>query len=305
MYYINHIIGGFIVDQNGAILHEFPRKEFETDESLLKQITAEHPHCKPFPKDKIQLFIANLTPKQYSHPLYVYNTQKTKIDLKKTVNEDAFIIQTIGNIGELDRSINLLAKRLREWNGIYFPELDQRIQDHRHFAELISRKKEDLAKELQIQNQIGADLTEEHRAPIQQLAAQILNLFKLREEHEQYLNHVMKNYAPNILELAGTTIGARLIEYARGLKSLALLPASTIQLFGAEKALFRHIKTGAKSPKYGIIINHPLVQNAKKENKGKAARLLADKLSLCARLDYFKGEFKALEYKKELEGKLQ
>ena len=72
----------------------------------------------------------------------------------------------------------------------------------------------------------------------------------------------------------------------------------------SSQALFRHIKTGSRSPKYGIIINHPLVQKAKRDEKGKAARMLADKLSLCCRLDFFKGEFKAKEYRKELEKKL-
>ena len=114
---------------------------------------------------------------------------------------------------------------------------------------------------------------------------------------------VMEKYCPNLLELAGVTIGAGLIELAKGLKHLALLPASTVQLLGAEKALFRHIKTGSRSPKHGIIINHPFVQSAGRELKGKAARMLADKLSLCARLDYFKGEFLAPMMKKELEAK--
>ena len=305
MYYVNHIIGGFIVDQNGNIVQELIRQESETPESILNRILVLKPQSKPLPPVLIQPFLANLITKPYHQALYTTNTRQTKIDLKKSINEDAFILQTIGSIGELDRSINLLAKRLREWQSIYFPELDHRIQDHRHFAELSLRPKEDVAKELSIPSEIGADLNIEHRIQIHHLATQIINLFNLREENEQYLHSVMKTYAPNILELAGTTIGARLIEYARGLKSLALLPASTIQLFGAEKALFRHIKTGAKSPKYGIIINHPLVQNAKREDKGKAARILADKLSLCARLDYFKGEFKAPQYKQELEGKLQ
>jgi len=91
------------------------------------------------------------------------------------------------------------------------------------------------------------------------------------------------------------------MELGKSLKHLAMLPASTIQLLGAEKALFRHIKTGSRSPKHGIIINHSIVQKAKRNEKGKAARMLADKLSICAKLDYFKGEFKAKEYKKELE----
>ena len=115
----------------------------------------------------------------------------------------------------------------------------------------------------------------------------------------------MTKYCPNLLELAGATIAARLIELGKGLKHLALLPASTVQLLGAEKALFRHLKTGSRSPKYGVIINHPLIQKAPRDKRGKAARMLADKLSLCARLDFFKGEFKALDYRIELEGKLQ
>ena len=86
---------------------------------------------------------------------------------------------------------------------------------------------------------------------------------------------------------------------------LALLPASTIQLLGAEKALFRHLKTGARSPKYGILFEHQIIQKAQRKNRGKAARMLADKLSLCARLDFFKGEFKADQYEKEIEEKLE
>ena len=111
----------------------------------------------------------------------------------------------------------------------------------------------------------------------------------------------MKTYCPNLLELAGVTIGAKLIELGKSLKHLALLPASTIQLLGAEKALFRHIKTGARSPKYGVIHAHSLIQKVNRDRKGKAARTLADKLSLCCRLDFFKGEFKANEYREELE----
>ena len=151
---------------------------------------------------------------------------------------------------------------------------------------------------------MGADLAEVHLKEIKLLAADVQNLYKLRKQHELYLQKVMKEHCPNLLELGGVTIGAKLIELGKGLKNIALLPASTIQLLGAEKALFRHIKTGSKSPKYGVIINHPIIQNAGREQKGKASRMLADKLSLCARLDYFKGEFKASQYRKELEKKL-
>ncbi|HII72111.1 TPA: C/D box methylation guide ribonucleoprotein complex aNOP56 subunit, partial [Candidatus Woesearchaeota archaeon] len=84
-------------------------------------------------------------------------------------------------------------------------------------------------------------------------------------------------------------------------EKMALMPASTIQLLGAEKALFRHMTTGAKPPKFGVIINHPLVTKAKKPDKGKVARTMADKISLAAKIDFFKGEFKGDDLRKELE----
>ena len=136
------------------------------------------------------------------------------------------------------------------------------------------------------------------------MAKEIERLVELRVSHEKYLEKIMKKYCPNLLELAGVTIGAKLLEIGKGLKRLALLPASTIQLLGAEKALFRHLKTGARSPKHGIIVNHALVQKSQRSKRGKMARMLADKLALCCRLDYFKGKFMAKEYAKELEGKL-
>ena len=159
-------------------------------------------------------------------------------------------------------------------------------------------------KDLQIKETMGADLDKIHLDEMKLLAEQITQCFSLRKKHQEYLQEVMSTYCPNLLELAGATIGAGLIDLGKSLKRLALLPASTIQLLGAEKALFRHIKTGSRSPKHGIILNHPLVQKAKRDEKGKAARMLADKLSLCCRLDFFKGELKAKEYRKELEGKL-
>ena len=180
------------------------------------------------------------------------------------------------------------------------------MHNQEKFVEFVLEKdKKELMKEIKLKESMGADLDKVHLDEIQLLAKEIKELQSLRKKHEKYLEKVMSKYCPNILVLAGVTIGAKLIELGRSLKHLAMLPASTVQLLGAEKALFRHIKTGSRSPKYGIIFQHPLIQKADRKLKGKAARMLADKLSLCARLDFFKGEFKAKEYKKELEGKLK
>ncbi len=249
--------------------------------------------------------LLKLKEKENFPKFYEKNLELTRKSIKDAVNEDDFITQAIANVQELDRVVNILSKRLREWHSLHFPELSEEIHDHQKYAELSQKDKEDLQKELQIPDSMGADFSKNDLAEVHLLAAEVNRMFELRKKHEDYLEGIMKKYCPNILELAGITIGARLLELSRGLKRMALLPASTVQLLGAEKALFRHLKTGSRSPKFGVIFSHPIIQKASRKQKGKAARILADKLSLCARLDYFKGEFKAKEYRKEIEGKLE
>ena len=117
----------------------------------------------------------------------------------------------------------------------------------------------------------------------------------------------MKKHCPNMLEVAGVLISAKLLEHAGSLRRLMMMPASTIQILGAEKALFRHLKTGkkAKPPKYGILSQHPLIGKVKKEEYGKVARTLADKISIAVKVDYFKGKFIGDKLKEELEKKFQ
>ncbi|MEK6863128.1 MAG: NOP5/NOP56 family protein [Nanoarchaeota archaeon] len=298
-YIFTNILGTFVLDENMAAvdsllfksIEEYKKKE-KSEAKLQKKYNA-----KPLPADKLSRALLLFKGPEYFAQFYQQNLELTKEGLKHAVNEDNLIMQAIVNINELDKISNTMAKRLREWYSLYYPELSERIENHEKYIELVLGQERD-------QKTFGADLETSDVEEMRLLAERIASLYELRKKHELYLQKIMKIYCPNLLELAGTTIAARLIELGKGLKHLALLPASTVQLLGAEKALFRHIKTGSKSPKYGVIINHPFVQNAKGNEKGKAARRLADKLSLCARLDYFKGEFKALEYKKELEEKL-
>jgi len=272
-YKFTNVLGTFILDENLNIISN----EGEAEK---------------LPDDKIRQVLSLFKDKQYFQKFYEENLKLTKQAIKDSVNEDQLIIQAISNINEIDHSNNLLIKRLREWHSLYFPELSEKTVSNEKFLASLDQKKP--------KDSMGAELSKDHLQEMTLLAKEIESLYRLRRNHEEYLQKIMQTYCPNILELAGVTIGAKLIELAKGLKKLALLPASTIQLLGAEKALFRHIKTGSRSPKHGVIIHHPLVQNSRRDQKGKAARILADKLSLCSRLDYFKGEFKAKEYRKEL-----
>ncbi len=305
MYIFNHIIGSFLVNDQGEIQEEILISPTQNASTAHTAMQKKHPKTPSAPAEIIPKILINLKAKKYISLYQIANEQTTTTAIIATVNEDFLIIQAVGLMDEIDKAVNILAKRLREWHALSYPELEEKTQDHFFYARLIYEKtNKEIEKELNLPNRLGHELNEIDRAPIRLLARQVMNLFELRKETETYIQQMMTKYAPNFTELAGANIAAKLLMHARSLKHLAMLPASTIQLFGAEKALFRHIKTGARSPKYGIIINHPIVANASKENKGKAARLLADKLSLCARLDYFKGEFKAIEYREEIEKKL-
>ncbi len=299
-YIFTNLLGTFIVDEKLSIVDSLPFKslnDYKNKEKSEAKLQKKH-NAKPLPKEKLPQALLVFKDEKYFSDFYNKNLELTKESLKHSVNEDNLIIQAIANINELDKIANTMAKRLREWYSWYYPELSEQVENHEKYVELVLEQERN-------PETFGADLDKSDIAEMKLLAERIASLYELRKQHELYLQKIMKKYCPNLLELAGTTIAARLIELGKGLKRLALLPASTIQLLGAEKALFRHLKTGSRSPKYGVIINHPLIQNAPRDKKGKAARMLADKLSLCARLDFFKGEFKALDYRKELEDKLQ
>ncbi len=285
-YLFSHLLGDFVLDAHLDII-ELGRE---------KELKSKYRDLKPLPPEKWASVLLNFKDRKYFRQFYEKNMALTKKAIRDSVSPDGLITQAVANIGELDKTGNLLAKRLREWYALYFPELTD--EDNEKFARQV------LAGKKKGKESMGADLGKADLEEINFLAEEIIRLYDLRRKHENYLEKVMQEHCPNLMKLAGVVIGAKLIELGKGLKHLAMLPASTIQLLGAEKALFRHIRTGAKSPKYGLLLQHQLVQKAGPSRRGKMARMLADKLSLCARLDYFQGEFKAEEYRKELEGKL-
>ena len=223
-----------------------------------------------------------------------------------SVGQDGLIIQAINGIDEIDKVANTMSKRLREWYELYNPEISHQVEDHERFVKLtLTKSKEELLAEAETsaEETMGANLEQEDIDAILQMARGIDSLYELRRNQSDYITKAMKKNYPNITAIAGALIGAKLLSIAGSIRRMAMLPASTIQLLGAEKALFRHMTTGAKPPKFGVIINHPLVTKAKKPDKGRVARSLADKISLGAKIDFFKGEFKGDDLRKELEAR--
>ena len=226
--------------------------------------------------------------------------------VKNSVKQDTLVIQAINNIDELDRVANTLIKRLREWYELYLPEFSKKLRDNEKFVELIIKKKKtELLKEINLSSErsMGADLSQNDLKPVNELAERILSLYKLRQSQSDYLELIIKKTYPNMYSITGSQIGAKLISFAGSFEKLAKFPASTIQLLGAEEALFRHLKTGAKSPKYGILHEHNLVSQARKQDKGKAARALANRISIAVKVDFFKGKFIGDKLRKQLEAR--
>jgi nucleolar protein 56 len=247
-----------------------------------------------------------------------------KLRVKGAVEKrDLIIAQAIQTLDDLDRAINLFMSRVREWYGIHFPELDRLVDKPETYARLVQElgaKENFTAKKLEeaeiptskaeqiakvAQASMGADIAETDLTQIQALCESILSLNQLRQGLERYLDKAMEEVAPNVKALAGSLLGARLIAIAGGLINLAKLPASTIQVLGAEKALFRSLKTGTRPPKHGILFQHAYLHDAKKWHRGKIARALAGKLAIAARIDAFGGRFAGEELKADLERRIE
>ena len=220
-----------------------------------------------------------------------------------TEKVDMMIIQAIGLLDELDKEVNMYAMRVKEWYGWHFPEMAKIINDNYAFARVVlkmgMRKQaasidlddilpEEIAVAVKKAAEIsmGTEITQDDLETIAMLAQQVVDFKEQRDELYAYLTQRMNAIAPNLTHLVGELVGARLIAQCGSMVNLAQSPASTIQIIGAEKALFRALKTKHHTPKYGLIYHASLVgQASTSKNKGKIARMLGAKLALGARQD--------------------
>jgi len=228
----------------------------------------------------------------------------------EAAQRDRLIVQSISVLDEVDKSSNILVGLVREWYSTHFPELDRLVPDHELYLKLvlslgnraqftstalkdIGELPEDRANRIieATQTSLGAELDEIDIKTLQVCAQRISDLYELRGRIAEYIDGLMAQIAPNLRAVVGGLIGARLISIAGGLGRLARLPSSTIQVLGAEKALFRALKTRARPPKHGVIYQYPDVRGSPKQLRGKIARALAGKIAIAARVDAMSGEF--------------
>ncbi|KAG0315058.1 Nucleolar protein 58, partial [Podila horticola] len=215
---------------------------------------------------------------------------------------DTMIVQAIALLDDLDKELNTYAMRVKEWYGWHFPEMTKLIVDNLAYAKIVKKMgfrancstsdlsdilPEELEQELKEASEIsmGTEISEEDLENIHALCDQIISITEYRTQLYEYLKNRMNAIAPNLTALVGDLVGARLIAHAGSLMTLAKHPASTIQILGAEKALFRALKTKHDTPKYGLIYHASLIGQAGPKMKGKIARMVATKAALSIRVD--------------------
>lgn len=278
-------------------------------------------------KNTLQFAIDNVfvtTEQEFREWVHEVSIALTKKRVRKTVEKrDLMVAQAIMSIDDLDKTINLFMSRIVEWYGLHFPELTHVLENQETYARLIlnlgsrenfateALEKEGLPKDRaeQIKNaaatSMGAELKEDDMRQIQDVCRATLELSRLRQSLQTFVETTMNEVAPNVNALAGSLLGARLIAIAGGLDNLAKMPASTIQVLGAEKALFRALKTGARPPKHGLLFQHALIHEATRWQRGKVSRALAGKLAIAARIDAYGGKFAGDSLKADLEKRVK
>ena len=215
---------------------------------------------------------------------------------------DTMVIQAIGLLDELDKELNTYAMRVREWYGWHFPEMGKIVTENVpyakcakkmgmrtncvqcDFADILDEETEQELKEA-VQISMGTEISDDDIGNIQSLCDQVVALSEYRVQLYEYLQNRMRAIAPNLTTMVGELVGARLIAHAGSLMSLAKHPASTVQILGAEKALFRALKAKHDTPKYGLIYHASLIGQAAPKHKGKISRVLAAKCALSIRVD--------------------
>ena len=217
---------------------------------------------------------------------------------------DAHIIQAIRTMDEIDRTLNAHNSRLREWYGLHFPELENVVDGIAGYARIaaLGRRSDISAAALEqsglepssaemvallASKSRGGDIADESLAMVRALAESVTGLSERRGELEDHVTAQMGTVAPNTAAILGALIGARMMAHAGSLSRLATMPASSIQVLGAEKALFRSLKTGARPPKHGLLFQHQLVHAAPRWQRGKMARAIASKAAIAARVDVY------------------
>merc|ERR1711976_1000631 len=254
-----------------------------------------------------------------------YSRAKVKFNVHRV---DNMIIQRIALLDQLDKDVNTFSMRIREWYSYHFPEMVKIVNDNYLYAQLakfigdrktLTQEKVEGMEEILMDSakaqavydaskaSMGMDISAIDLINVARFAGRVIALAEYRKGLHEYLKEKMSQCAPSLSALIGEQVGARLISHAGSLTNLAKYPASTVQILGAEKALFRALKKKGNTPKYGLIFHSSFIGRAGSKNKGRISRYLANKCPIACRMDCFSDEPTAVvgqHLKKQVEDRL-
>jgi len=322
---------GILVMKDGKVADKaiFKKDPKVIAEKLLNECPEELAIAKKYPKvgkGRERLPLAELaeqvgfcTKDEFPSLVSLILQEKAKLGVSKGFGRDKLVVNAVRAQKALENNVNAEAETLREWYSIHFPEMTDLLKENKDYAAVVSKlglrkniSEAALSKILSdkryakaippiAKESMGTDVKPEDLKLIQDFANTILESGKEEVALKGYIEKTMETIAPNVSAVATPYVGGLLLEQAGSLEKLATLPSSTVQVLGAQKAMFRFLKTHTKPPKYGVLFVHPLVSQASKKSKGKIARTLASKISIAAKVDFYGGEPVGDRLKKESE----
>ena len=232
--------------------------------------------------------------------------EDTKEDLKEAADRDQYLIKAVKFLEQLERDIGPDMERLRDWYGIHFPELEEEIGSDEELIEILKRgvHRDELdAFESLAEDSTGAPLVDEDFEILKKSVENVQDRYDLKQDIEEYVEEGAKEEMKNLSKLLGPVLATKLVALQGSLEDLAKQPASTIQMLGAEKALFRYLHGEGTPPKHGILFEHEFVNSLPDDKRGKMARFIANKAAMAARLDQYGDKDKGKDLHNEIEEK--
>ena len=232
---------------------------------------------------------------------------RTREELGADVDRDQLLAKAVRQHDELEKDIRNQVESLRDWYSIHFPELESEISDDSQFVDIlgkygVERSEIDPFSEM-AEKSTGSSISDVDREMIESSVDTVLRMIRLKDDLNEYVRGNAESEFENLSSILGPLLATRLVSLAGGIEELARKPASTVQMLGAEKALFRHLKGNGSAPKHGVIFDHRFVKELSEGERGKMARFLANKTVIAARIDQYGDKNKSDELNRDLESK--
>jgi nucleolar protein 56 len=228
---------------------------------------------------------------------------RARESLGSEAETERVLSKTVKQFDGIGNSLEERTESFRDWYSLYFPELESEIEDDREFLKVLDRygvrRKEIEPFQEMAERSKGSELGDRELDLLEEEASSLSEDLQYRGSLEDYIRETARDEFPNLSAVLNPVLAARVVSLAGGLEELARKPASTVQMMGAEKALFRHLHGNGEPPKHGVLFKHEFVNSLPEDKRGKMARFLANKAVLAARLDNYGEKDRASEYREE------